>query len=66
MPDASRPYRVLGYPWMPAFFVAAAVIGIMSAIISSPRTSALGALQLLAGVLAFVWFRRRRVESHRT
>jgi basic amino acid/polyamine antiporter, APA family len=59
MPDAPRPYRVLGYPWMPAFFVAAAVVGILSAIVSSPRTSALGALQLVAGVVAFWWFRTR-------
>jgi APA family basic amino acid/polyamine antiporter len=58
-PDAPRPYRVLGYPWMPAFFVAAAVVGILSAIVSSPRTSALGALQLAAGVVAFRWFRGR-------
>lgn len=59
MPDAVRPYRVLGYPAMPAFFVAAAVIGILSAILSSPRTSALGSLQLVAGIAAYWWFRRR-------
>ncbi len=59
MPDAARPYRVLGYPVVPAFFVAAAVIGVLSAIVSSPRASALGALQLAAGGLAFWWFRRR-------
>ena len=58
MPDAERPYRVPGYPWLPAFFVAAAVIGVLSAIVASPRTSVLGALQLVLGVLAFVWFRR--------
>jgi APA family basic amino acid/polyamine antiporter len=63
MPDAPRPYRVLGYPWMPAFFVAAAVIGILSAIVSSPHTSALGALQLVAGVIAFYWFRSRSKRS---
>jgi APA family basic amino acid/polyamine antiporter len=59
MPDAPRPYRVLGYPWMPGFFVAAALVGILSAIVSSPRTSALGALQLVAGFIAFRWFRAR-------
>jgi amino acid transporter len=62
-PAAHRPYRVLGYPWMPAFFVAAAAVGILSAIVSSPRTSALGAAQLLAGIAAFSWFRRRMVNS---
>jgi APA family basic amino acid/polyamine antiporter len=59
-PDAARPYRVLGYPWMPLFFVVAAIIGIASAVISSPRTSALGAAQLIAGAALFFWLRRRR------
>ncbi|MGQ0641824.1 MAG: APC family permease [Gemmatimonadaceae bacterium] len=63
MPAAKRPYRVLGYPWMPAFFVASAVVGILSAIVSSPRTSALGALQLAAGVAAFWAFRRRSARG---
>jgi basic amino acid/polyamine antiporter, APA family len=63
MPDAPRPYRVLGYPWMPAFFVAAAVVGILSAIVSSPGTSALGAAQLAVGVGAFWWFSRRTPRS---
>lgn len=58
-PDAPRPYRVIGYPWVPAFFVAAAVVGILSAIVSSPGTSALGAAQLAVGGGAFWWFRRR-------
>ncbi len=63
MPDAPRPYRVIGYPWLPAFFVAAAVVGILSAIVSSPRTSALGAAQLAVGTGAFWWFRRRAPSS---
>ncbi len=64
MPDAPRPYRVLGYPVMPAFFVAAAVIGVLSAIVSSPRTSALGALQLVVGVGAYWWFGRALVARN--
>ena len=63
MPDAPRPYHVIGYPWMPAFFVAAAVVGILSAIVSSPGTSALGAAQLAVGGGAFWWFRRRRART---
>lgn len=62
-PNVARPYRVLGYPWMPLFFVVAAVIGILSAVISSPRTSALGAAQLVAGVALFYWLRRARAPQ---
>ncbi|HEX5633418.1 MAG TPA: amino acid permease, partial [Gemmatimonadales bacterium] len=36
MPDAPRPYRVVGYPFVPAFFVLAAIMGIVSAYVSSP------------------------------
>ncbi|MGH7713996.1 MAG: hypothetical protein ACREOG_22140, partial [Gemmatimonadaceae bacterium] len=63
MPEAPRPYRVLGYPWMPAFFVAAAAIGILSAIVSSPTTSALGAVQLIVGVGVYWWFQRRAPQT---
>jgi APA family basic amino acid/polyamine antiporter len=58
-PDAPRPYRVIAYPWVPAFFVAAAVVGILSAIVSSPGTSALGGAQLLVGTLAYKWLSTR-------
>jgi basic amino acid/polyamine antiporter, APA family len=63
LPAAPRPYRVLGYPWLPAFFVAAAIVGVMSAIVSSPRTSALGFMQLLIGVGVYHWFRRRSARQ---
>lgn len=52
-PDAARPYRVLGYPVLPAFFVLAALAAIASSIVSHPLMSALGMLLLGAGVLVF-------------
>ena len=58
-PDAERPYRTLGYPVVPAFFVLAALAGIASALASAPRTSGIGVVLLLAGVAAHGWFRRR-------
>ncbi|MBV6522398.1 MAG: Serine/threonine exchanger SteT [Gemmatimonadaceae bacterium] len=54
MPDARRPYRALGYPLIPALFVVAAAVGVVSAILSAPGTSAFGAALLAAGV---VWYR---------
>jgi len=59
-PDAPRPYRVPGYPWLPAFFVAAAVVGIASSFVASARISLIGVGLLLAGELAF------RVATRRT
>ncbi len=49
MPDAPRPYRVVGYPWVPAAFVLAAVAGVASAFIAAPRMSGFGCLLLLVG-----------------
>jgi len=55
-PDAVRPYRVPGYPWLPAFFVLSAVIGVASSFVSSLRMSLFGVAQLIVGVLVYRWF----------
>ena len=52
-PDAPRPYRVLGYPFMPAFFVACAVVGIVSAYVSALEMSLVGTGMLVAGVVLY-------------
>ncbi len=60
MPDAIRPYRALGYPVVPAFFVFAAVAGIVSSFYKSLRMSLLGSALLAVGILVFMLLRRRR------
>lgn len=57
-PHADRPYRALGYPVVPAFFVVAAAAGVASSFVAAPRTSLLGALLLAAGVGAYALARR--------
>lgn len=52
-PGAPRPYRALGYPWLPAFFVAAGVVGIVSAYVAELQMSLFGTV--LLGVGALVW-----------
>ena len=59
-PDAVRPYRSLGYPVLPALFVLAAGIGIVSAYVSAPRTSLFGTGLLVAGVIVYLMTRGRR------
>ena len=58
-PDAARPYRALGYPVIPALFVIAAILGIISAYVAATKTSLLGTGILLAGVGAYYWAKRR-------
>ena len=58
-PELARPYRVLGYPLLPAFFVLAAAVGVASSFIAEPAMSMLGAAQLAIGLgLYFALFRR--------
>ncbi|MCX5766316.1 MAG: amino acid permease [Gemmatimonadetes bacterium] len=54
-PELARPYRVLGYPWMPAFFVACAAVGIVSAYVSALAMSLVGTAMLGVGVLVYRW-----------
>jgi APA family basic amino acid/polyamine antiporter len=58
-PSAIRPYKSLGYPVLPALFVLAAVIGIVSAFVAAPRTSLFGTGLLLAGVVTHFLMRRK-------
>ena len=59
-PDAPRPYRALGYPWLPAFFVAAGIVGIVSAYVSELRMSLFGTALLALGAL--IWRAARRYD----
>jgi APA family basic amino acid/polyamine antiporter len=59
MPDAPRPYRVWGYPYVPVIFVLASVWFLANTLIEEPREAGFGTLMLAAGVPVY-WFWRRR------
>ena len=63
-PDAPRPFRVPGYPVLPALFVVAAVALVGNTLISQPPLSSAAALGLVGlGVPVFlVWRRLRRPD----
>jgi basic amino acid/polyamine antiporter, APA family len=61
-PDAARPYRVLGYPFVPAAFIAAAAILLYYTFREDWPNSFYGLLVILAGIPVFAWFRRRRLR----
>jgi len=58
-PGLERPYRVWGYPWLPAAFVVSAALLVASTVVTDPRDSALGAGLLMTGVPAYLVFRKR-------
>lgn len=58
-PDLERPYRTLGYPFVPALFVIAALLIEVVTLMNSPRESVLGIVLIAAGLpFYFLWKRR--------
>jgi APA family basic amino acid/polyamine antiporter len=59
-PAAVRPYRVWGYPLVPALFVLSAAVLLYYTFMDNLRASALGCVAILAGVPVFYFFAHRR------
>ncbi len=59
-PLLDRPYRVKGYPWVPAVFIAVALAFVINALINSFGNSIWGLLVLAAGLPAFLFWNRKR------
>lgn len=58
-PDLPRPYRTLGYPWVPGLFVVMAALICLHTLWHKPWDVGLGLVFLAAG-LPFYWFWKRR------
>jgi basic amino acid/polyamine antiporter, APA family len=58
-PEVDRPYKVWGYPVVPALFVLASTILLYYTFTDNLLNSALGCLVILAGVPVFYYFRRK-------
>lgn len=58
-PDAVRPYRAWGWPLVPALFVLGMALLTVNTLRSAPRESLLGLLAIVAGVPAYVAWRRQ-------
>ncbi len=63
-PDLMRPYRTLGYPWVPALFVVAAGCILVSTLVESPRESLIG-LSMIAVAYPFYryWSGKKAARS---
>jgi APA family basic amino acid/polyamine antiporter len=59
-PDADRPYRVWGYPVLPAVFVLSSAVVLVSSFEGNLRGSLIGSGLILLGLPLFEWIRRRR------
>ena len=62
-PNLDRPYRVWGYPVVPALFVLASSALLYYTFTDNLKSSAGGCLAILAGIPVFYFFARRRQTS---
>jgi basic amino acid/polyamine antiporter, APA family len=55
-PDVARPYRVLGYPWMPALYLAAMGLLMVDLLVMKPLYTWPGLIIVMIGIpVYFVW-----------
>jgi APA family basic amino acid/polyamine antiporter len=60
-PDYKPPYRIWGYPWVPAIFIVASLSIVINRVRSEPLDSVLGLALVGFGVpVYYAWSRRRR------
>lgn len=57
-PDAPRPYRAWGYPWVPVIFILSSLALVANTLRERPVESVVGLLFLAAGLPAYWWWRR--------
>lgn len=62
MPDAYRPYKVWGYPFVPAIVIIFCVCLLFNTIFSRPREAAIGAVLMLTGVPMYYLFTRKNKD----
>lgn len=64
-PDAERPYRVWGYPVVPAVFVMVSAALLYYTFTDNVKASAAGCLVILAGIPVFYFFTRRPAAAQK-
>jgi len=63
-PNAPRPYRCTGYPWLPGLYVILGSIWAINAAVEKKKETVIGTLIVLAGApLYFWWKRQKKIEA---
>jgi APA family basic amino acid/polyamine antiporter len=59
MPDAHRPYKVWGYPVVPAIFISFCLFLVFNTIFARPREAAIGTILILSGIPVYYLLRMK-------
>jgi len=59
MPDAHRPYKVWGYPVVPAVFILFCIFLFFNTIITRPREAAIGTTLILTGIPLYFFLKKK-------
>jgi len=60
LPDAERPYRCAGYPWLPAIYVVLGGAWFINGVVERPREAAAGIGIVLLGAPLYLYWRRKK------
>lgn len=63
MPDLKRPYKVMGYPWIPIIAILGGTFIVLSTLITQFKLAALGILITLVGVPVFYWQQKHNLKK---
>lgn len=66
MPDAPRPYKVWGYPVVPAIVILFCACLVFATVYNRPREAAIGVVLMLTGVPMYWWFKKKNEQSETT
>lgn len=64
MPDANRPYKVWGYPVVPAIFILFCIGLFVNTIVTRPREAAIGMTLILAGIPVYLLLQRKNGRAY--
>jgi APA family basic amino acid/polyamine antiporter len=62
-PQAERPYRVWGYPWVPWLFILSSALLVLNTLFEKPVESLIGLALVLVGLPAYAWWRRHPANA---
>ena len=60
MPDAPRPYKVWGYPIVPAIFIVFCIVLVLNTTITRPREAVLGLTLIFTGLPVYWYLNRKK------